>query len=340
MTSPEAESLQPLRTRDFFYELPPECIAQDPAASRDQSRLLVFRRGGGAVDHRVFSDLPELLNPGDLLIVNDSRVMPARLRGHKEPGGGAVEVLLLEENASMDWWTMLRPGKRVRPGTRIRFQGPDGSDSTLEGMVTEKNQEGWCRLRFAGVEDLRGALATLGEIPLPPYMARASTGPTGADRERYQTVYARPEGSVAAPTAGLHFTPALLDRIRNRGVTLASLTLHVGPGTFAPVKAERIEDHVMHEERFVVPAETAEAWRRTRAAGGRVVAVGTTSVRVLEHVARSQGGQVVAGAGSTRIFLHPPARFLAVDALITNFHLPESTLLMLVSAFAAPEERG
>lgn len=338
MTSPESESPQALWTRDFFYELPPGRIAQDPAAVRDQSRLLVFRRGEATLEHRIFSQIPDLLNPNDLLIINDSRVMPARLRGRKELGGGAVEVLLLEENGPFDWWTMLRPGKRVRPGSRIQFQGPDGTDSTLEGTVLEKNPEGWCRLQFAGVENLRSAMAALGEIPLPPYMARASTGPSIGDRERYQTVYARPEGSVAAPTAGLHFTPALMDRLRARGVTIAPVTLHVGAGTFAPVKADRLEDHVMHEERFWVSGETAEAWRRTRESGGRVIAVGTTSVRVLEHVARMHGGRIVAGSGRTRIFLHPPVRFLAVDALITNFHLPESTLLMLVSAFAAPGE--
>jgi len=340
MTSPEPEECQALQTHHFFYDLPPDRIAQEPAAVRDQSRLMVFRRGEGTLEHRIFSQLPDLLSPGDLLVLNDSRVMPARLRGRKDTGGGAVEILLLKEEAPMDWWVMLRPGKRVRAGTRIRFQTPGGSESPLEASVLEKNAEGWCRLRFSGVANLRAVLETLGETPLPPYMTRASTGPTPWDRERYQTVYAHPEGSVAAPTAGLHFTPALLDQIRGRGVTIALLTLHVGYGTFAPVKSDRIGDHVMHEEQFVVPPETADAWRCARESGGRVVAVGTTCVRVLEHVARAHGGRIVPEAGSTRIFLHPPARFLAVDALITNFHLPESTLLMLVSAFAAPGETG
>ncbi|MBX3731477.1 MAG: tRNA preQ1(34) S-adenosylmethionine ribosyltransferase-isomerase QueA [Verrucomicrobiae bacterium] len=325
-------------TSDFHFELPPDLIARRPAPERDQSRLMVLPRDGGPLQHRVFAELPALLRAGDLLVLNDSRVVPARLRGQREPGGGKFEVLLLEENGPGDWWVMLRPGKRVRPGSRLRFRSADGAPSPLAATVEAKNPEGWCRLRFEGVEDLRAALETHGEVPLPPYLHGGRPGNDPEDRTRYQTVYARHDGSVAAPTAGLHFTPALLDRIRGRGVTIAPLTLHVGHGTFAPVKTGRIADHVMHEERFTVSAETAEAWRRTRETGGRVIAVGTTCVRVLEHLARLNGGPVRAASGRTRIFLHPPAPFLAVDAMITNFHLPGSTLLMLVSAFAAPGE--
>lgn len=327
-----------MQTRDYHFELPPERIAQYPTPERDASRLLTFHRGSGVLEHGSFAEVTRLLRSGDLLILNDSRVIPARMRGFKVPSGGEIEVLLLEENAPLDWWVMLRPGKRVRPGTSIQFRTRLGTPAALTATVREKNEEGWCRLRFHGVTDLQSALDACGEIPLPPYLGRATAGDEPDDRVRYQTVYARLDGSVAAPTAGLHFTPAILDQLRRQGVNLQYLTLHVGHGTFAPVKTGRIADHVMHEERYEVPASTAEAWQRAKEEGRRVVAVGTTSVRVLEHVARSHGGRVVAGAGRTRIFLHPPQPFVAVDALLTNFHLPESTLLMLVSAFAAPGE--
>ena len=329
-------------TRDYHYDLPADRIAQYPAANRDQSRLLILHRDGSPMEHQTFSAFPNLLRPGDLLVLNDSRVIPARLRGVKESSGGSFEILLLEENAPLDWWVMLRPGKRVRPGTRLRFLGRDRALSDLNAEVLEKNGEGWCRLQFQGVTDLRKTLQLLGEIPLPPYLSRASSGEEPPDRIRYQTVYARQDGSVAAPTAGLHFTPALLDVIRARGVDVQFVTLHVGHGTFAPVKTGNLEEHRMHEEWYEVPPATADAWQRARAEGRRVVAVGTTSVRVLESVGRANSGQVVAGSGRTRIFLHPPQTFISVDALLTNFHLPESTLLMLVSAFAAPgeNERG
>jgi S-adenosylmethionine:tRNA ribosyltransferase-isomerase len=329
-------------TRAYHYDLPADRIAQYPAADRDQSRLLILHRDGSPMEHHTFSAFPNLLRPGDLLILNDSRVIPARLRGVKESSGGAIEILLLEENAPLDWWVMLRPGKRVRPGTRLRFLARDGALSDLNAEVMEKNGEGWCRLRFQGVTDLRQVLPLLGEIPLPPYLSRASSGEEPPDRIRYQTVYARTDGSVAAPTAGLHFTPALLEVIRGRGVDIQFVTLHVGHGTFAPVKSGNLEEHRMHEEWYEVPPATADAWQRARTEGRRVVAVGTTSVRVLESVGRANSGQVVAGSGRTRIFLHPPQTFTAVDALLTNFHLPESTLLMLVSAFVAPgeNERG
>ena len=324
-----------MRTADFHYDLPPELIAQHPAVRRDDSRLLLMDRTREPIEHRRFAELPGLLRAGDLLVLNDSRVIPARLRGVKPASGGAVEVLLVEEVAANDWWVMLRPGKRVRPGTRIQFRTPAGEPAGVAATVVGKNDEGHCRLRFDGAGDLRDALADLGEVPLPPYIEREGA-PDAADRERYQTVYARPAGSVAAPTAGLHFTEPLLERIRASGIQIAFVTLHVGLSTFAPVKAERIVDHAMHEERFEVPPETAVLVAAARREGRRVIAVGTTTVRVLESVAATHGGGVVSGAGRTRIFIHPPFRFRVVDALLTNFHLPESTLLMLVSAFADP----
>lgn len=325
-----------VRVADFDYELPLERIAQQPADRRDASRLLVLDRATGRVDHRRFTDLPVHLRPGDLLILNDSRVIPARLRGRKPGSGGAIEVLLAEQNARNDWWTLVRPGRRLRPGARLEF-GPAANPLTAE--VLDKNAEGHCRLRFDGEPDLLERLDELGEVPLPPYIARPAR-PSELDRERYQTVYARPPGSVAAPTAGLHFTGPMLEALRNAGVEIATVTLHVGLATFAPVKADQLEDHVMHAESYRVPAGTAERIRQARAERRRVVAVGTTVVRVLESVAAGPGwsGEV---AGKTRLFIHPPRRFQVVDALITNFHLPRSTLLMLVSAFAAPgEERG
>lgn len=273
-------------------------------------------------------DLPSRLRPGDLLVVNNSRVFPARLRGRRAETGGEVELLLLEETADRSWWALVRPGKRLRPGAQISLADGAGAE------VVAKNAEGHARLRFHGPADLRAWLEHHGEIPLPPYIRRAAHDT--ADRERYQTVYAREPGSAAAPTAGLHFTPALLAALTAAGIARAEVTLHVGLGTFAPVKTDLPADHVMHEEAYVVPRETAAAIAATRARGGRVVAVGTTSLRVLETVAGAHGGRVVAGAGRTRIFIRPPHRFLAVDALLTNFHLPRSTLLMLVSAFADP----
>lgn len=317
-----------LRTADFDFDLPAELIAQQPLPERDASRLLVVDRAARIWHHRGVRDLPALLRPGDLLVVNNSRVFPARIRGRRAESGGEAELLLVEENPDSSWWALVRPGKRLRPGAQIML--PAGAVAE----VLEKNAEGHARLRFIGMADLRAWLEAHGEIPLPPYIRRDL--PDAEDRDRYQTVYARAAGSAAAPTAGLHFTPELLDALATAGIGRAEVTLHVGLGTFAPVKAERVAAHVMHEEAYAVPPETAAACAATRAHGGRVVAVGTTALRVLESVAAAHGGRVVAGGGRTRIFIRPPHRFQAVDALITNFHLPRSTLLMLVSAFADP----
>jgi S-adenosylmethionine:tRNA ribosyltransferase-isomerase len=333
-----------MRTGDFDFELPAELIAQQPAPQRDASRLLVLHRATGRIEHRQFRDLPQYLRPGDVLALNDTRVIPARLRGRNAHTAGQFEVLLLAENAVNDWWVMLRPGKRARVGTSILFQDAAGRPSPAQAVVTETNAEGHRRLRFTGVADVADLLDSLGEVPLPPYIRRDPGGDSNlssTDRERYQTVYAGPKGSVAAPTAGLHFTAALLDELRAQGVLIRYLTLHVGAGTFAPVKTEDLAAHTMHEERFWLCEETARVINDAKqgsAPAKRVVAVGTTTVRVLESVAACHDGRLVAGAGKTRIFIHPPYDFKITDVLLTNFHLPRSTLLMLVSAFAAPGE--
>jgi S-adenosylmethionine:tRNA ribosyltransferase-isomerase len=321
-----------MRTEDFDFQLPPHLIAQTPTVHRDASRLLVLDRKGGEFSHRSFPDLLEYLQSGDVLVLNDSRVIPARLRGRNASTGGRFELLLLEENKPNDWWAMVRPGKRAQPGTKIEILDKAGQLAALTATVQEVNAAGHRRLEFGGA-DLLTVLDTLGEVPLPPYIERAAA--CQEDRNRYQTVYARRAGSVAAPTAGLHFTPELLERIRGRGVKICFVTLHVGPGTFAPVKANLISGHVMHEERFEVSSETA---RLINEAQGAVMAVGTTTLRVLESVAQKNAGKIVPGAGRTSIFIYPPFNFKVVDRLVTNFHLPCSTLLMLASAFAAPGE--
>ncbi len=323
-----------MRTADFDYPLPPELIAQVPAPMRDQSRLLVLHRQTGGLTHGVFPDLLAHLRPGDVLVLNNSRVIPARLRARNPETGGSFEILLLAENAPNDWWAMLRPGKRARLGTRMTLLNPQKNPVPISATVQEINAEGHRRLRFDGVNNILDELEALGEVPLPPYIERAAQTPE--DRERYQTVYAQKAGSVAAPTAGLHFTQELLEKIRALGVKTCFVTLHVGLGTFAPVKAEELSAHVMHEERYQISAETAGAISEAQAQGRRVVAVGTTSMRVLESVAVQNGGRIAPGAGKTRIFIYPPYDFKIVDALVTNFHLPCSTLLMLISAFAAP----
>ncbi|HEX5219356.1 MAG TPA: S-adenosylmethionine:tRNA ribosyltransferase-isomerase [Verrucomicrobiae bacterium] len=366
-----------MRTADFHFELPPELIAQHPAAKRDQARLLVLHRLEKRVEHRQFRDVLDYFQPGDVLVLNNSRVIRARLRGVNVKTGGAFELLLLEENAPNDWWAMIKPGKRARVGTQIQIGNRKSEIGNIQATVTATNAEGHRRLQFSGTANILSDLGTLGEIPLPPYIRRNAGTPAAttnsdaerrspdrlesenrplqqADREigapsdedRYQTVFAEPPGSVAAPTAGLHFTPELLQQLRSRGVEIHFVTLHVGLGTFAPVKAQTLADHVMHEERYEVSETVANAVNAAKASNRRVIAVGTTSVRVLESALESAGApasgparwKVQSGPGRTRIFIHPPYEFKIVDALLTNFHLPCSTLLMLVSAFASPEQ--
>lgn len=325
-----------MRTADFHFDLPPELIAQQPASRRDQSRLLVLNRATSQVEHRQFPDLLEYLQPGDVLVLNNSRVIPARMHGTNPKTGGKFEILLLEENSVNDWWAMMRPGKRAKIGTKIQLLDKNGTSTRFSAEVTATNEDGHRRLTFVGTSNLFHELDRLGEMPLPPYIERH--GETPGDKERYQTVYAKSAGSVAAPTAGLHFTPELLDKIRSRGVKICFITLHVGAGTFLPVKAENIADHKMHSERFEIDTETVAAVNAAKTSGHRVIAVGTTATRALETTARQNAEKLNVYAGKTDIFIFPPATFQIVDALLTNFHLPESTLLMLISAFAAPDE--
>jgi S-adenosylmethionine:tRNA ribosyltransferase-isomerase len=325
-----------VRTSDFDYILPPELIAQVPAPARDTSRLLLLDRDSGQLEHHQFTDLLGFLHPGDVLVLNNSRVIPARLRGINAKTGGQFELLLLEEVGLNDWWVMLRPGKRAREGTRILLRKLDHSVTSIEATVIEKNEEGHRRVVFKGVANILDITNELGEVPLPPYIQRNDSADLRNDTDRYQTVYARPPGSVAAPTAGLHFTQTFLEQIRERGVLVRFVTLHVGLATFAPVKADEVSAHTMHEERYEIGHETTEAINRAHASKKRVIAVGTTTLRVLETVAQDSAGMIQPGRGRTRIFIYPPFQFKIVDALLTNFHLPRSTLVMLVSAFAAP----
>jgi len=327
-----------MQTADFDFALPPELIAQHPASRRDGSRLLVLHRSNGRIEHRKFPDVLEFLRAGDVLVLNNSRVIPARLRGVKARSGGQLEILLLEENARNDWQVMMHPARRTRPGAQIILHDANGNATSICATVLETNAEGHRRLQFSGTPDIRRELDWLGEAPLPPYITRANANERRADRERYQTVFAKTDGSVAAPTAGLHFTPESLKQIRADGVRICFITLHVGPGTFLPVKTETLESHRMHKERFELDEETAQAVNEAKAASRRVIAVGTTTVRVLESVAAQSSGKLAKNAGKTGIFIHPPFQFQIVDGLLTNFHLPCSTLLMLVSAFAAPGE--
>ena len=317
-----------MNTADFDYDLPEELIAQTPAEPRDHSRLLVYHRKDGTIEHRHFYDIIDYLRPGDALVVNETKVIPARLLGVKEDTGVPVEVLLLRRRSAADWEALVRPGRRLKPGTFCSF-----GEGLLRCEVLDNVEETGGRLvRFYYEGVFEEILDRLGEMPLPPYIHKKLEDPT-----RYQTVYAREEGSAAAPTAGLHFTPELLDRIRQKGVTVVPVLLHVGLGTFRPVKEERAEDHVMHSEFCQVTDDAAETLNRIRKNGGRIVCVGTTSVRTLETMA-SGDGVIHAGAGDTAIFIYPGVRIKAVDALITNFHLPQSTLLMLVSALTGREE--
>ena len=314
-----------MKKSDFAYDLPQELIAQTPLEQRDASRLMCLDKTTGEIRHRIFRELPELLREGDCLVMNDSRVIPARLFGTR-PTGGSVEVVLLRDLGGGEWECLTRPGRKTPPGTEITFGGGE-----LTAVVTRAEADGNKVLRFRYEGIFLEILEKLGQMPLPPYIKEKLEDP-----ERYQTVYARDPGSAAAPTAGLHFTRELLEEIESRGVKTCRVTLHVGLGTFRPVKEENIEDHPMHSEFCIVPEETAETVNRTHAEGGRVIAVGTTSCRTLESFAGSDG-ILRAGSGWTDIFIYPGYRFRTVDALITNFHLPESTLIMLVSALADRE---
>jgi S-adenosylmethionine:tRNA ribosyltransferase-isomerase len=315
-----------VKLSEFDFHLPEELIAQRPVEPRDASRLLVVPRDGGALAHRHFRDLPEYLQPGDALVVNETRVLPARLLGQREGTGGAVEVLLLKRLDRDRWETLVKPGKKARPGQRIAF-----GEGALVAVVEEPTEVGGRIVRFEYQGVFEETLDRLGRMPLPPYIHEQLEDP-----ERYQTVYAREAGSAAAPTAGLHFTPALLAQLEAMGVIVHRVVLHVGLGTFRPVQVEDVLTHKMHSEFYQVSEETAAALNRVKQAGGRIVAVGTTSVRTLETVT-AEDGTVRAGQGWTDIFIYPGYRFRAVNAMITNFHLPKSTLLMLVSAFAGRE---
>ena len=329
-----------MQTSDFDYELPPELIAQQPAERRDGSRLMVVDRAQGTFTHRQFTDFPEQLRAGDLLVLNNSKVIPASLTALKEETGARIGLLLIEEVGTNQWWALAKPAKRFKSGTEVRLLLPDGSPTEITARPLERNDEGHVLLEFAGTTDISLDLERIGAPPLPPYIDRKSQGTSPADRQRYQTVFAQTPGSVAAPTAGLHFTDAILETIRAKGIRTAEVTLHVGLGTFLPVKVDKLEEHRMHEERYILPQATADAIAETRSNGGRVVAVGTTSIRVLESIAAECDGQIEARAGRTQIFIYPPYQFRVVDALLTNFHLPQSTLLMLISALMAPGETG
>lgn len=310
---------------DFDYQLPPELIAQHPMEPRDHSRLLVLNRSERSITDRFFYDLPSVLSPGDLLVFNDTKVIPARLFAEKEGGSARIEVFLLKQLSGSSWECLVRPGKRVKPGVKLLFE------EGVTGKVLENTAAGGRIIEFPGEFDFREWLSRVGQTPLPPYITEAL-----ADPGRYQTIYAKVEGSVAAPTAGLHFTEGLLRELKEKGVKTGFLTLHVGLGTFRPVQTERVEEHVMHSEFFMLPPSLVEQIGATKKAGNRVIAVGTTVVRVLESQADLEG-RLKAGSGETAIFIYPGFQFKVIDGLITNFHLPRSTLLMLVSAFAGRE---
>ena len=315
-----------MKTSDFYYDLPEELIAQDPLEDRTASRLLVLDRKTGAVKHKIFSDVIDYLNKGDCLVINNTRVIPARLIGEKEGTGGKVEVLLLKRRANDVWETLVKPGKKLRPGAKITF-----GDGRLRAEVLEVVEEGNRLVKFHYEGIFEEILDSLGEMPLPPYITHKLE-----DKEMYQTVYAKFDGSAAAPTAGLHFTKELLNKIEEKGIKIASITLHVGLGTFRPVKVDDVNNHHMHTEWYEVNAEAADIINETKRNGGRVICVGTTSCRTIESVA-DDNGYMKAKTGETDIFIYPGYKFKVMDGLITNFHLPESTLVMLVSAFAGKE---
>lgn len=316
-----------LKKSDFFYELPQELIAQDPLADRSASRLLVLHRDSGKTEHRVFTDIKTYLHAGDCLVLNNTKVIPARLMGKKAETGAMVELLLLKRREKDVWETLVRPGKKCRQGAKLVF-----GEGLLTAEILETVEEGNRLVRFSYDGIFEEVLDKLGEMPLPPYITHKL-----ADKNRYQTVYAKYEGSAAAPTAGLHFTKELLEEIEDMGIRTAYVTLHVGLGTFRPVKTDNILEHHMHSEYYEVSEEAAEKINRTKAEGGRIICVGTTSCRTVESAA-GEDGRVSAGCGNTEIFIYPGYRFKVLDALITNFHLPESTLVMLVSALAGREQ--
>lgn len=315
-----------MKTSDFYYDLPEELIAQDPLEDRTASRLLVLDRKTGAVKHKIFSDVIDYLNEGDCLVINNTRVIPARLIGEKEGTGGKVEVLLLKRRANDVWETLVKPGKKLKPGAKITF-----GDGRLRAEVLEVVEEGNRLVKFYYEGIFEEILDSLGEMPLPPYITHKLE-----DKEMYQTVYAKFDGSAAAPTAGLHFTKELLNKIEEKGIKIASITLHVGLGTFRPVKVDDVNNHHMHTEWYEVNTEAADIINETKRNGGRVICVGTTSCRTIESVA-DDNGYMKAKTGETDIFIYPGYKFKIMDGLITNFHLPESTLVMLVSAFAGKE---
>ena len=315
-----------MNVKDFYYELPQELIAQDPLLKRDSSRLLVLDRKTGAYEHKTFCDLTDYLKEGDCLVLNDTKVLPARLIGEKEDTRARVEILLLKRKDADVWETLVKPGKKMKPGARVSF-----GDGLLKAEVLEVVEEGNRLVRFEYEGIFEEILDRLGEMPLPPYITHKLE-----DKNRYQTVYARNNGSAAAPTAGLHFTPELLEAVRAKGVEIAYVTLHVGLGTFRPVKVENVLDHHMHSEFYCLEQEEADKINRTKARGGRIISVGTTSCRTLESVGNDDG-TVTAKSGWTDIFIYPGYQFKVIDGLVTNFHLPESTLLMLVSALAGRE---
>lgn len=313
-----------MKTSDFFYELPDELIAQTPVEPRNSSRLMVLHRKNGELEHRIFKNLPEYLNPGDCLILNDTRVIPARIYGVKEETGAVVEFLLVDQKENDVWECLCKPGKRAKIGTRFSF-----GEGKLIGEIVDINEEDGNRfVKFSCEGSIFAVLDEIGSMPLPPYIKEKLQ-----DNERYQTVYSKELGSAAAPTAGLHFTPEMLEDIKKMGVKIGYVTLHVGLGTFRPVKVDDVTKHKMHTEHYVMPQETADLINETKKNGKRVISVGTTSCRTLESVA-TKNGKICADEDDTSIFIYPGYEFKCIDALITNFHLPESTLIMLVSAFA------
>ena len=318
--------------KDFYYDLPKELIAQDPLEDRSSSRLLLMNRETGELKHEVFRNIINYLNPGDCLVINDTKVIPARLFGTRADTGATIEVLLLTRKSDVEWECLVRPGKKARTGCRLNFGEADANgDYILCGEITDVLEEGNRVIRFEFDGIFEEILDALGQMPLPPYITHKLK-----DKNRYQTVYAVHDGSAAAPTAGLHFTKELLAEIEAKGVNIARVTLHVGLGTFRPVKEENVLDHHMHSEYYVVTQEAADIINNARSAGGRIICVGTTSTRTLESVA-DENGFMKASSGWTDIFIYPGYRFKVTDCLITNFHLPESTLLMLVSAFSSRE---